>query len=144
MKPVILIFEGLDGSGKTTLMNAINVETNYEYFCVDRMFGSAWCYDATRRDREKHILKAQLELSNLNDVEFKVIFCTASFDTLNRRYASRGDKLVDGTDLMDQQLRFEEYLGCCAFPVLKLDTTKYSVSTCVRKVMKFLEADDGQ
>ena len=42
---MILIFEGADKVGKTTLIKAFHKLTNYKYPIIDRFTGTTWVYD---------------------------------------------------------------------------------------------------
>jgi len=44
-----VVFEGLDKSGKSTLMAALNKLTNYKYTCIDRAWISQFVYGTLRR-----------------------------------------------------------------------------------------------
>ena len=44
-KPKLIIFEGVDGVGKTTVYQAFRKVTNYCPLCIDRFIGSNFAYD---------------------------------------------------------------------------------------------------
>lgn len=54
MKKILLIFEGADGSGKSTLKKEFNKISGYRYIIIERAFLSNYAFCLMRKDKVYH------------------------------------------------------------------------------------------
>lgn len=138
----VLLFEGPDKVGKTTIIKALNRATDYAYLCVDRSLGSAWVYDqiSGRRDRVDTLQRAEQELSTLQHIKFINILLTCKVDELRKRISAKDEfpdlRLARLTDALQA---YEEYAHSTKLPTITVDTTNLSVPQTVTKIVKELE-----
>lgn len=138
-KITILAFEGPDKSGKSTLIREVNRAANYHFLCIDRFTGSAWVYDRLtgRRDRTDSLIKAEEELSQLDEVTILNILLKCDPDILRKRIGN-GD---EHSELRLQQLDsavslYDEYTREIArLPVIEVDTSGKTVEETVREIL---------
>ena len=138
----MLLFEGPDKVGKTTIIQALNRATDYAYLCVDRSLGSAWVYDhiSGRRDRVEALQQAEQELSTLGHIKFINILLTCKADELRKRISAEDEfpdlRLARLTDALQS---YEEYARSTKLPTITVDTTNLSVPQTVTKIVVELE-----
>jgi len=90
----IIIFEGPDCSGKSTIKSALEKHTNYKHLCVDRMFITSLVYNKIinrNKDIEHDILRDLNEFANLKPIFIHVI---TDPDTIWNRINRRGDDML--------------------------------------------------
>jgi len=65
-----VIFEGCDGSGKSTLYQAFRRATAYQVLCIDRFIGSQIVYDEIydREDKKEYWATEEVKLTSVYDV----------------------------------------------------------------------------
>lgn len=87
----MIILEGPDLSGKTTLYNQIHKESNYRWNIQDRSSLSMICY-ARQFKRDVTSLRRSFtrEVANLNN---RFLILLPNWNTLEERYLSRGDEI---------------------------------------------------
>jgi len=103
MKKKLVIFEGPDKSGKSTLYQAYRKATDYQPLVIDRWIGSQIVYDSIwgREDKSKDWHKHEKELEALYDVYLVVV--TAPVSTLRRRITK------DETDEKERKVALRTY-----------------------------------
>jgi len=138
----IIQFCGTDGSGKTTVINAFNKATKYEFFCVDRLFDSAYVYDFVykRRKRETLILRAEEELSNLENVDFFCVYLFCEKDDLYKRLIEKGEPARILKNIDRASKKYTEYMSKSNFKMLLLNTSNTDVEECVKKITQFVRS----
>ena len=135
----IIILEGLDGSGKTTLKRHIDEATNYEYIFIDRLTGSTLTYDmATGRKDRKDIL---LDIENRLSKDFLLVYCYAPIDVLMDRIEYKKDRLT--RKMAVEQLKlFDKYLEMTPIKNIKVNTGE-DIEKCVSKIKLFIKNNGG-
>lgn len=137
---IILAFEGVDKSGKTTLLREINEHTDYYYLCIDRFTGSAWVYDKlfNRRERTSQLKQGEKELSALPDVLIVNILLTCGYPELKRRIGlqeKKNQKQIE--QLKEATSLYEEYREKIThFPTIEVDTTNKSIKETVEEILQ--------
>lgn len=133
-----LIFEGLDKTGKTTIIEEINKRTKYKYITRDR--GAAgWiaydmAYSRSTESRYKRYLTDARAFTSTND--YLVIYCKTSWPMVQKRLKDHGEE-ADYDYLKAQKI----YDDCVysLYPhnkIIDLDTTNITIDVCVEKVLK--------
>lgn len=92
----IIIFEGPDCSGKTTLKRAFEKDTNYKHLCIDRMFVTSLVYNKIFDRNIIYNVKILEDLKKFSR-EFDVIFVymSTTVSTTWRRIKNRGDDMIE-------------------------------------------------
>ncbi len=137
----IIIFDGHDGSGKTTLIREFNKATRYKYFCIDRLTASAYVYDQLRRhiDRTEELVKFEDELSNLENAEVYYVCLIADFETATRRLIQKKDLDPINTLGEARELYLQHYEKTGYKNKLIINTTKSDIKSCVERIRRFVE-----
>lgn len=131
----IIVFEGLDGSGKSTLKKEVDKITNYKYVCMDRFTGSTLIYDeyTQRQNRKSEIYKLEKELSD----NIFMIYCYCSTSTTKKRLKEKKDELTIKNAIIQAPI-FEEYLKQTPYKFVRINTDK-PINTCVKKVVEAIK-----
>jgi len=134
----IVVFEGCDGSGKTTLMRAFNIATNYKHLCIDRFTGSmfTYAYDKSRSVAVSEILNAENILNDCFDTY--LILCNCEPVTINARLDAKMDSL-DRSKVRYHIFLFNTYFELSNFNNKKSINTDNSLIKCVNEVVNFVE-----
>lgn len=91
-KPILIIFEGVDKSGKTTLINAFNKATNFKYVVLDRLTTSSKVYnDLFKRDNREYY--ESFENAIKKNFNVFVILCECNNEIIERRLIDNNEKL---------------------------------------------------
>ena len=137
----ILIFCGIDGSGKSTIIRNLNKKTKYKYFCIDRFFDSAYVYDklTRRRFRETSIAIAEMELLTLKFIDVYLINCKCKYKEILKRLKIKKEDKNIVSNIPKAIKLYKQYVNFTPLNTLVLDTDKYDVNNCVKKIIKFVE-----
>lgn len=130
-KPWLVLFEGQDESGKTTLMTEFNKYTDYKHTVVDRAFLSTAVYNTKfRRGNDGIDYLVQLrDISKATNV--LVVLCEASPDCIRNRYrcADKKDYIADSEESLMNEIKedaklFEHYADLVSHSckVVRIDT----------------------
>ena len=84
-KPWLVIFEGIDKSGKSSIINEFRKLTNYRHTVIDRAFISSAVYNIKfdRKDSSIDYLLQLVEISKI--VNTLIVICTADVDCIIKR-----------------------------------------------------------
>lgn len=137
-KIIILAFEGIDKTGKTTLIDRINKRTDYLYLCIDRFTGSAWVYDKlfNRRERSDKLRRVEEELSSLSSVLILNIILKCEQEELEGRISRCKDDRDNKEFLKKAKKIYEKYeKDITCFPTIKVDTTDKSIEETVEEIL---------
>lgn len=131
----LVVFEGTDGSGKSTLKSYIDKKTNYKYTCIDRMTGSTLVYDkeTKRYDRESKIRVFEKRIKNC----CVIVYCYASIKTLKERQKQKGD-YIEIEKLNRHLTNYKHYLAHTPFSFIKINTD-IDIEVCANQIIDFLE-----
>jgi thymidylate kinase len=135
----ILVFEGPDKVGKSTLISEINRRTDYEYLCVDRFTGSAWVYDrlSKRRTRQAELTATEEELAGLKTTRIFNILLKCDKDILRRRILDSERQKKSRINMLKQAIDlYEEYARTVSvLPFIEIDTTERSIGSTVDEIL---------
>jgi len=122
----IIIFEGPDCSGKSTLKRAFEKKTNYRHLCVDRMFITSMVYNKCferHEDLELHLEGDILAFDEHMDPMF--VYVKTDIDVIYDRIQSRGDDMLTNKDILqkvvDEYDKTIEYLKSIDVRILIVD-----------------------
>lgn len=141
MKEKVVILEGCDKSGKSTLYQAFRRATAYQILIIDRWVGSQIVYDELygREDKSSHWYQHELEMQSIYDVYLVIV--EASEDTLR----SRIEQNETGEDLnialgnfQRAQAGFQSYLERSQFRNKTTINTDQPIDVCVSQMLDFI------
>jgi len=142
-RPTILVFEGPDKSGKSTLIREVNKITNYKFFCIDRFTGSAWVYDklSGRRDRAEELSQVEDELSKLKNVLMLTILLSCNQEKLKERMNSEPIYADLGAQQPEKAVKlYKEYAkSITRLPIIMVDTSDQTIETTVQEIIEKVE-----
>lgn len=136
---MFVIFEGLDKTGKTTLINEIAKKTTYEYILRDRGPAGYIAYDRiyNRKQKDEARLKRYendaLSLWRTND--YIVIYCKTKWEIVEKRLKDHKEEC--DYDYKEAQKIYTDVIKA-AYPQAKvytLDTSNKDIDTCVKIVL---------
>jgi len=133
---MIIIFEGMDATGKSVIEKAFVITNNYAYVTVVRMHLSCLVY-ADYYKRPSPCTPAGYRRF-LKDNDALVVYLVAEEPVLRRRIISRGEKYAEQPrDSVVRALFWQYYQVCVPKPRwCVIDTTRRSVP----EVVKIIEA----
>lgn len=138
---MVVFFEGVDKSGKTTLKDRFNKFTNYKHLVFDRGPLSSLVYDKIYK-RSQSQRDAYGMLFGLYDRKVKclVVLCEASNDDIRKRLNNVNEKLDEYIeDINKVKSKFEEQAMLLKdiemIDYIILDTSEYSIDQCVGMIV---------
>lgn len=143
-KPLIIIFEGVDKSGKTTLKDLFNKITNFKYVVFDRFTTSSKVYNYMfNRDFYEYYDKVEKTL--IENFEVIIFYCTCSGKTINYRLAKANESLPEELDdIFNVKRRFmielEKTNNSSSVHLKVLDTgiIGKTIDDCVNDALQFI------
>lgn len=141
-KNTIIIFEGPDKTGKTTLLNAFNKATDFSYLVLDRLTISSKVYNKLfNRNQEKYY--KEIEESFCEAFNVLLVYCYCYPEDNERRLQKSNEKLPKSISSyeavaaeFEKQIKESKYSN-----VLELNTSMYTIEYCVERIKKRVEAN---
>lgn len=141
---MLIIFEGVDKTGKSTLLKEVLKRTNYKHIVYDRGPVSQIIYSYLfDRDLDSSIYYVTSTLRNLKNL---IVLCVADCDIIEQRLKDANEELPEQLkDIKTVQKMFEAESYILGFNVLRVDTTSASIDECVEMILnkiKEIEEND--
>lgn len=133
-----LLFEGVDKTGKTTLLKAVNKVSSYQHFCIDRCLGSAYVYDLItgRRDRFKKLEKIEKEFSRIKSIPIITVLLTCDPSILVERIKNEDGSPQKRIRLLNEAIEaYKNYEKKTRLPIVKIDTTNKTIEDTVKEIL---------
>ncbi len=133
-----IFFEGVDKTGKSTLLKAVDQATNYQHFCIDRCLGSAFVYDliTQRRNRFKELLKIEKELASIKSTPVITILLQCDRNILIERIKKEDESPNERILLLDKAIKaYQKYQQVSLIPIEVVDTTNKSIQDTVDEII---------
>lgn len=142
-KPILIIFEGVDKSGKTTLKDAFNKLTNFKYVVLDRLTTSSKVY-------AKYFCRSGLEYyENFENVVKKnfnvlVVCCICDEQIIRRRLMTSNEVLPKQLENINElQKEFLDEVSRTFNNFIILDTSSKDVKECVDEICSKVKNLEG-
>ena len=120
----IIILEGLDNVGKTTIKELLNKKTNYNYCIIDRFLGSCFAYSLLK-DRDNPWEFLDLEKTLDNKIFYLVYLYSNQRDILSRQKLKKDNDI--NINMIDElSIFYNYYLNNTHLKALILNTSKFS------------------
>lgn len=146
MKPTIIIFEGVDKSGKTTLLNMFNKRTDFKYVVLDRFTISSKVYNLMfKRDDKNMEYYNNVEQTLLKNFNVIIVYCFCENEfKIKDRLKAAGEELprpLEDVKFVNDRFRHEmivreERKDC---NVIWVDTNN-GVEECILQIVDEVES----
>lgn len=133
-----IIFEGIDGAGKTTIMNKFNCITGKKWLCVDRSIGSCIVY-GKHRGRFIDYNRCYETDKSLAHSGFIIVFVDANDKDIIKRNKIKNDGDITSNDILNLRHQYDDYLKKTCMRVIKIHTSCVSVEMSVLCLLKSLD-----
>lgn len=137
-KPDLVILEGPDKAGKSTIYQAFRRATNYQPLVIDRFLGSNIVYDQLHgrtnmsSDTVKEYYRTEDRL--LETFNPLVVYLYAPVSVLLARSVQTGEFAFEESDIRGIGWYYERYLENTPLEVIKIDTQKCPIDVVVRAI----------
>lgn len=145
-KPILVVFEGVDKSGKTTLLNLFNRKTNFKYVVLDRFTTSSKVYDYFY-GRERFGYYNHVEVLAEEDYNILVVYCHAPSEMIRDRLRQANETLPkELSNIGEVKMYFEYILDYASIfsNVLKIDTSEDKLKCLITILNKVEEMENGK
>ena len=134
-KPILIIFEGVDKSGKTTLKDLFNKKTNFGYVVLDRLTTSSKIYNNFfERDRLEYY--ENFERSVTKSFNVLVVLCECETEVIVERLKNANEFLPEKLKDIDKvKAAFREEVDNSFYNYIVIDTMN-DVNECVDVIIK--------
>jgi thymidylate kinase len=135
----ILLFDGCDKTGKSTLFNAVLKETNY-HICIDRFTASQYVYGRL------HSKSTTPQISKLREIENNLlksgipcgfVYVVADVEDIKDRFEFHDEMHIKIQQVPRVLDSYETYMSGTPLPILKLNTSEITIKGCVREILQF-------
>ena len=134
----IVIFDGMDKVGKTTLIHALDKATDYEHIIIDRGPNSYLVYDEIyNRGRKLDYLKTEMDIMNTLHL---CVYCYANESDIEKRLCNAGEKFADeqGT-ISEVSEKFHQSLQSSNLETIFINTSEVSINEAIERIKIAIE-----
>lgn len=133
-----LIFEGCDGTGKSTIKHLFYKKTDSKWFVIDRGPGSLIVYGRHHNRKANYVRYKELDrLLTKND--FVLIYFTATNVDITHRLIANHDNDIFSSEIDDIKEKYEEYLKFTTMKTIILNTSIKSPEMTVDELISKLK-----
>lgn len=134
-KPILIVFEGVDKSGKTTLKDTFNKRTNFSYVVLDRLTTSSKIYNNFfNRDRLEYY--DRFERSVLKSFNVLIVLCECDTKLIVNRLANANEELPEQLkDIDNVKMAFRNEIEGRFSNFISIDTTTRNIDECVNDII---------
>jgi len=132
----LVVFEGVDRSGKSTLAKEFNKQTNFKHIVVDRAFLSQAAYSIIY-NREKNLDSILSMIRKLGN-DLVVVYVTASKETIEKRLLESNHEKIN---LEFDTKMFDFFYDLISCKKITINTDNKPVSDNINKIIKFIEEE---
>lgn len=135
---MIIIFDGMDKVGKTTLIHALDKATNYEHIIIDRGPNSYLVYDKLYyRPYEIDHLKTEMDIMTTSHL---CVYCYADEDDIKKRLKEAGEEWAEEQgDIWSVKADFSNVMSQSNLDVIRICTSVFTIEESVQMIMKAIE-----
>jgi len=137
----IIIFSGVDKTGKDTLIRKVHELTNYKYPIINRFTESTYAYGKFRKRKLNYDKIFEVEDAIYENFDVYLIYLYASKENLKRRIINTHEKDITISDVEKLERYYDEYLRKTPFKYIKINTDK-TIEENAREIVDFIENDN--
>lgn len=130
MKKLVLVFEGIDKSGKDTIIKEFQKLTDCRYVIVNRFIGSNWVYSKFKNRETVLELSRYIELDKSMSSNFIQVYLYASKKDLMQRIKNTKETDIKIKDIDEILALYGIWLEITSMNTIVLDTSAYSAEKC--------------
>jgi len=131
--PLLLIIDGMDRVGKTSLINTIDKKTNYKHLILDRGPLSYRAYSEIYNKKTSFSQYNTLE-DSLKKVPHLCVYLYASLEELEKRFIKTNELFIE--TINDHLKIFKKYYTKCSLKKISIDTTNTESIEVYKKLIK--------
>lgn len=137
-KPTIIIFEGVDKSGKTSLKDEFNKRTNFSYIVLDRFTTSSKVYnDSFNRDKKNILYYDEVEKIMSEMFNVIVIYCCCDTHIIKERLIANNEVLPDELKFIDEiKYKFYNELKKSKYSHILYVDTSNDIDSCIEYIIE--------
>lgn len=131
---MIVIFDGMDKVGKTTLIHALDKATNYEHIIIDRGPTSYLVYDEiyNRPYKADHV-KTEMDLRNASHLS---VYCYAKDEDIEARLAKAGESFEEAQgSISEVKNKFFISVDKTSLDTIYINTSTMTIDEAVSKII---------
>lgn len=135
-----LVYEGMDKTGKDTLIRKVAEATGFKYVHINRGPIGYMVYDEIyNRSSEESIERFENDWNKLKN-DAMVIYLTTDLNIIEKRIREHNDPVLDKALLVRTKQIYEKKIAyyCQDISWITIDTTSNSIKTCVFDIVKFI------
>ena len=137
MKTRMVIFEGIDGSGKDTLIAAFHRATNWRHFVMNRGPASYVVYGRLYGRVLEYGAYYSFD-SWLADLGCVMVYLEASKPEIIRRNIKKADGDIRFDDIDEILGRYKDFVGKSKMRLIRVNTEVHTVDECVGIIVREL------
>ena len=139
-RAMLLIFEGFDKVGKTSLINAIDKATNYKHFMLDRGPASYIAYGNLLHKEHAQRDYVKLEMMFKENLTLQICL-TADIQDIEDRFRVHGEgSLPMNTNIEDHKIEFEAQYTLSNMPhKIIINTSPITIEETLKIVLDKIE-----
>ena len=121
----MIIFEGIDGAGKTTLEDAYRKRNQFHDYTIHRLMASKYVYAKLfgRSISVTELLMDEEKLKSEFDVKMVLITCNPKIAQIRKNLSKEDHDLIELTNA--QGLFREYFMMITTLPIVMVDTSKH-------------------
>lgn len=131
---MIVIFDGMDKVGKTTLIHALDKATNYEHIIIDRGPTSYLVYDEiyNRPYKTDHV-KTEMDLRNTSHL---CIYCYANNNDIEARLVEAGESFEEAQgSISEVKDKFAISVEETSLDTIFINTSRRTIDEAISKII---------
>ena len=130
----VIVLEGIDKTGKTTILKTLHVLTNYQFVIIDRFTGSNIVYGVFHK-REIDIPKLlTLEQELVKSKTVIPVYLVANKKEISKRIRKHQEKDIEIKDIDGLMLLYKKYMLKSPFNYFILDTSYKTAEECAMMI----------
>ena len=142
---MIVIFEGIDKVGKTTLIKAFGAAEGYKSLCMDRGPAGYFFYDIIfdrlNNERLENIVG---EIHDINRTKHIIVYLYANPEVVSHRLDENKEKYIYPIDIFTAMTMYQAITKSMYFDdtIISLNTAEKTIDECVKKIIDEVSADE--
>lgn len=136
---MIVIFDGMDKVGKTTLIHALDKATKYEHIIIDRGPNSYLVYDNLyNRPYKLDHLKTEMDIRNTSHL---CVYCYADEGDIKKRLDKAGEAWAEEQGpIWSVKADFSNIMSVSNLDVVRINTSIWTIDEAVTAIISAIEA----